>query len=106
VKLDESVVPSPDIAITDRMDINGNEMHDLYKYLKRESPLFVAKKAKSERIREPFGKFLCDRYGRVRKYFPHDAGLERIIGDLDEILEGEFDAKEYEELHNPTHTYF
>ena len=34
------------------MDVNGNEMHNLYRFLKRNSPLFIPKYGRSTRIYE------------------------------------------------------
>ena len=65
------------------MDFNGNEMHNLYRFLKRNSPLFVPAYGRAIRINEYYTKvciitfynlitpmqFLCDRYGRVKHFY-------------------------------------
>ena len=38
-------------------------MHDLWKFLRRNSDLFVNKYGMAMQVREPYTKFLADRYG-------------------------------------------
>lgn len=52
-----------------KMDVNGREMHNLYKFLKRQSPLFIHRYAGSRRIADYYTKFLCNRYGEVKHYY-------------------------------------
>ena len=60
------------LRFTQKMDVNGKEMHNLYRFLKRNSSLFVHRYGRARRINEYYDKFLCDRYGEVKhQYSPH-----------------------------------
>ena len=52
-----------------KLDVNGKEMHNLYRFLKRGSPLFVPRYGRARRINEHYTKFLCDRYGEVKHQY-------------------------------------
>ena len=88
------------------MDINGREMGSLYRFLKRQSPLFVPKKGRCERIKEPYCKFLCDRYGRVTQFYTSDSTIDKMIGDVEEQLNEKFEEKTYQDLLDPPTTSF
>lgn len=45
------------------MEVNGQYMHPLYKFLKRNSTLYNVKQVGGERINEDFYKFLIDKNG-------------------------------------------
>ena len=51
------------------MDVNGNEMHDLFKFMKRHTPLFIPRYGMATRIYDYNTKFLCNRYGEVKNYY-------------------------------------
>jgi glutathione peroxidase-family protein len=84
-----------------KLDVNGREMHNLYKYLKRQSPLFVHRFARSRRIDEYYVKFLTDRYGQVRHYYPPQTEYAVIEQDIKKLLEEKFYDKKYRELLEP-----
>ena len=86
------------------MDVNGNEMHALYRFLKRNSILFVPRYGRSQRIYEHYSKvekvrclnilqFLCDRYGKVKKYYDPNVEVAIIEADIKALVEEEFDEK-------------
>ena len=77
------------------MDINCIEMHELYMYLKRNSPLFRHKYGKALQIKDHYNKvfeksncvqFLCDRYGLVQHYYPPDTQYAFIEDDIKKLL--------------------
>ena len=58
------------IRFLEKVDVNGKEMCDLYKFLKRQSPgLFNKKFGMAARINEHYTKFLCNRYGEVKHMY-------------------------------------
>ena len=60
----------PSIKFLEKVDVNGNEMCDLYRFLKRGTPqLFVPRYGMASRIYDHHTKFLCNRYGEVKKYY-------------------------------------
>jgi glutathione peroxidase-family protein len=52
-----------------KIDVNGKEMHNLYKFLKRFSPLFVHKLGRAKRINDYYDKFLTNRFGEVKHFY-------------------------------------
>ena len=53
-----------------QIDINGSEMHGLYKFAKRNSPdLFVSRYGMAKHIYNNNCKFLFDRYGTVKHFY-------------------------------------
>ena len=52
------------------MDVNGSEIHDLFKFLKRNTPeLFVPRFGMAKRIYDYNTKFLLNRNGEVKYYY-------------------------------------
>ena len=78
------------------MDVNGKEMHNLYKFLKRYSPLFSHKLGRSRRINDFYDKFLTDRYGEVKKFYGPQTDYAVIEQDLKKLLEEKFYEKKYQ----------
>jgi|LauGreDrversion4_2_1035121.scaffolds.fasta_scaffold1039295_1 glutathione peroxidase len=83
------------------MDVNGSEMHNLYRFLKRNSPLFVHRYGKSRRINEYYTKFLCNRYGEVKHYYTPHVEYAIIEADIKRLLEEKYYEKKYKELLDP-----
>lgn len=66
----------------DKIDVNGDNAHPLYTYLKAEAPGLLGSKA----IKWNFTKFLVDRDGKVvRRYAPKDTP-EKIAADIEALL--------------------
>jgi len=80
-------------------------MSDLYKFLKRNSPLFVPRYGRSNRIHEHYSKFLCDRYGVVRHYYNPSIEIGKIEPDLKKLLDERFEDKKFEQLLNPPNEF-
>jgi glutathione peroxidase-family protein len=84
-----------------KLDVNGKEMHNLYKFLKRGSPLFVHRYGRSRRITEYYDKFLTNRYGEVKHYYGPRTEYAVIEADIKKLLEEQFIQKKYEQLLEP-----
>jgi glutathione peroxidase-family protein len=78
-----------------KLDVNGKEMHNLYKFLKRQSPLFIHKYGRARRINEYYNKFLTDRYGEVKHYYGPKTEYAVIEADIRRLLEEKFYEKKY-----------
>ena len=92
---------NPGFKFLSKMDVNGNEMHNLYRYLKRYSPLFMPKYGRAYQIKEHYTKFLCDRYGQVKYYYTPAVEYAVIEADIKKLMEEQFYPKKYEDLLNP-----
>lgn len=66
----------------DKIDVNGDNAHPLYTYLKVKAPGLLGSKA----IKWNFTKFLVDRDGKVvRRYAPKDTP-QKIAADIEALL--------------------
>jgi len=71
----------------EKQDLNGSEMHDLYRYLKRNNnSLFVPRYGMACHIYEFHTKFLCNKYGEVKKYYGPQTELAKIEADVKELI--------------------
>ncbi len=65
-----------------KIDVNGTNLHPLYRFLKQAAPGVLG----SEAIKWNFTKFLIDREGNVvRRYAPADTP-QKIDGDIQKLL--------------------
>ena len=65
-----------------KINVNGEETHPLYKYLKSEQPGIL----ETEAIKWNFTKFLVDREGNVVKRFGSSTKPEDIEKDIETLL--------------------
>jgi len=65
-----------------KIDVNGDNTHPLYKYLKDEAPGLLG----SKRIKWNFTKFLINKNGKVVKRYPPQAKPEDIEQDIAALL--------------------
>ena len=65
-----------------KVEVNGENAHPLYKYLKKKLPGFIF----SKRIKWNFTKFLIDRKGKPVKRFAPSFKPENIVGDIERLL--------------------
>ena len=72
------------------MDVNGKEMDNLYKFLKRQSPLFTPAYGKASHIKQHYSKFLCNKYGEVKHYYEPSVEIAIIEADIRKLLDEEF----------------
>ena len=72
------------------MDVNGKEMHDLFKFMKRHTQFFVPRYAMATRIYDYNTKFLCNRYGEVKHYYPPSTDLAVIEQDIAKLIKEEY----------------
>lgn len=65
-----------------KIEVNGENAHPLYEYLKKKLPGFVF----SRRIKWNFTKFLIDRKGKPVKRFAPSFKPENMAGDIERLL--------------------
>ena len=70
--------------IFEKIDVNGNNTHPLYKFLKSKAPGVLG----SEAIKWNFTKFLVDANGNVSKRFAPQTDVVEIRKDLIPLLDG------------------
>lgn len=75
------------LRFVSKLDVNGREMDNLYRFLKRNSSLFIHKWGLSRRIDEHYAKFLCNRYGEVKHYYAAGVEYAVIEADIKRLLE-------------------
>lgn len=84
-----------------KLDVNGKEMHNLYRFLKRNSPLFVHRYGRARRINEFYDKFVTNRYGEVKHYYGPQTEYAVIEADIRKLLEEKFIEQKYQHLLDP-----
>ena len=65
-------------------------MDDLYKFMKRHSPLFLPAVGKAAHIKQHYSKFLCNKYGEVKHYYEPTIESAIIEADIRKLLDEEF----------------
>src|SRR5690606_41406447 len=65
-----------------KVDVNGENTHPLFKYLKKEAKGVLG----SEAIKWNFTKFLVDRNGKVVKRFASNVSPLKIKDDIEKLL--------------------
>jgi glutathione peroxidase-family protein len=73
----------------------------LYKFLKRNSPLFVPQYGGAGHIKEHYAKFLCNRYGEVKHYYNPNVEIAVIEADIRKLLDEEYSEDVFRTLLNP-----
>jgi len=70
--------------------VNGKEMHDIFRFLKRNSPLFIPRYGMASHIYDIHTKFLLNRYGQVEHYYAPSVELAKIEADIKVLLKEEW----------------
>jgi glutathione peroxidase len=65
-----------------KVDVNGDEAHPLFKFLKQEAPGVLG----TEGIKWNFTKFLINKDGTVFRRYPPQTRPEEIAGDIEQLL--------------------
>lgn len=69
-------------TLFDKVDVNGDEAHPLFKFLKAESPGVLG----TESIKWNFTKFLVDRDGKVVRRYGSKDKPEKLSGAIEALL--------------------
>lgn len=73
-----------DFQMFDKVDVNGNDAHPLYKYLTSSAPGVLG----TENIKWNFTKFLVDRQGKVFKRYAPNVEPKDMSKDIEQLLKG------------------
>ena len=73
-----------DFQMFDKVDVNGNDAHPLYKYLTSSAPGVLG----TENIKWNFTKFLVDREGKVFKRYAPNVEPKDMSKDIEQLLKG------------------
>jgi len=65
-----------------KIDVNGNDAHPLYQYLKKEAPGVLGTQA----IKWNFTKFLVRKDGRVYQRYAPSTAPEELLADIEKLL--------------------
>lgn len=71
-----------------KLDVNGERTHPLYRYLKKQKPGLLGPLGGGA-IKWNFTKFLVDRRGRVVARYAPARKPEKLIGDIEKLLNAE-----------------
>ena len=69
-----------------KIEVNGPDTHEIYKYLRNNSPLHDAKKGTCKEIPWNFAKFLVDENGKVVEYGDPRKEPNAMRGKIEEML--------------------
>ena len=76
----------PNLKFLEKVDLNGPEMHMLFRFLKRNTPkLFVPRYGMAAHLYEHHSKFLCNRYGQVKHYYPPSTRDQTNPTEIDSV---------------------
>lgn len=68
--------------MSQKIDVNGDDAHPLYKYLREQAPGVLGTQA----IKWNFTKFLVDRHGKVVDRYASTTKPEELIPDIERLL--------------------
>lgn len=80
------------IRLFNRIYLNGEEIAEVYKYLYRNSSLFMYREGKSMVLDQNNTKFLVSKDGQVYSYFPNNTDLEEIKKNIQYLLAQKVDS--------------
>jgi glutathione peroxidase len=66
----------------EKIDVNGENEHPIYTYLKQQKPGFLG----SKKIKWNFTKFLINKQGDVVKRFGSTTKPQKLVGTIEKLL--------------------
>ena len=82
--------------------MNGPEMCELYKFLKRNTrDFFIPRYGMATHIYDYHEKFLCNRYGALEKHYPPSAEYAIIERDIAELLKVMYNEEKFKRMVEP-----
>ena len=70
----------------EKIDVNGEHAHEVFKFCRRYSPLYVEKTGELQSIPWNFTKFLVDNQGQVVGYYPPNKNPEECLPQIKKML--------------------
>lgn len=74
---------SVSFPLFDKIEVNGDTAHPLYRFLKQQAPGLLGTQA----VKWNFTKFLVDQNGRVIRRYAPATNPARIAGDIEDLLD-------------------
>ena len=69
-----------------KIEVNGEDTHEVYKFLRRNSPLHDAKTDTTKYLPWSFTKFLIDSNGQVAGYYLPNQSPKKCVSQIEEML--------------------
>uniref|UniRef100_A0A7S3KDL8 Glutathione peroxidase n=1 Tax=Euplotes crassus TaxID=5936 RepID=A0A7S3KDL8_EUPCR len=69
-----------------KVDVNGPDTHEVFKFCRRHSPLYDAEKDVVQNIPWNFAKFLIDNKGQVVEYYTPKQNPDLCVPKIEEML--------------------
>ena len=69
-----------------KIDVNGDDTHEVYKYLRRNSELYNEETSTMQQIPWNFAKFLLDSEGKVQGYYDTKKTVEETVPHVKKLL--------------------
>ena len=69
-----------------KIDVNGKDSCEVYKYLRQNSELYDSAKKEAKEIPWNFAKFIVDRNGKVISYHNPKVDPESLVKNIEELL--------------------
>ena len=75
-----------DFPLFSKVDVNGPETHEVFRYLRANSTLYDSKNQQIQSVPWNFTKFLIDVDGKVVKFYNPNDAPKSMEGDLETLL--------------------
>lgn len=69
-----------------KIDVNGPETHEVFRYLRANSDLYDAQGKQIQAVPWNFTKFLVDAEGKVLKFYNPGDGIKKMEDDIEALL--------------------
>lgn len=69
-----------------KINVNGLDCHEVYKFLRNNSELYDAKLDSAKEIPWNFGKFLLDKNGKIVKFYHPDVKPSVIAPEIEKLI--------------------
>ena len=84
------------VNVLGKVSIKGTDICEVYKFLLRNSPLFIYKQGTAKAITSDFNVFLIDKKGQVKSYFSSISNKSEIENTVDLIQSEEIKERDLE----------
>jgi len=75
-----------EFPIFEKIEVNGKNPHELFRYLRCNSSLYDPKKKRAKEIPWNFAKFMIDSDGKVLKYYNPRVNPLNLVNDIEIYL--------------------
>eukprot|EP00746_Dinoflagellata_sp_MGD_P087469 gnl/MRDRNA2_/MRDRNA2_34692_c0_seq1.p1 gnl/MRDRNA2_/MRDRNA2_34692_c0~~gnl/MRDRNA2_/MRDRNA2_34692_c0_seq1.p1 ORF type:complete len:136 (+),score=15.43 gnl/MRDRNA2_/MRDRNA2_34692_c0_seq1:281-688(+) len=82
----DSAIGSGNVIVTEKVEVNGDNTHPVFQFLKYNSSLYSESKGLVTPIPWNFSKFLVEPAGGVYKYYSPNVNPKGLIEDIDLLM--------------------